>query len=92
MLSIPVFNTYNHYAMCPAGQFRVNFLGLTWLGLLLLCMIFYLCSYSDFFFFAVIIWVKNLSVNYTPVLKICEKLAVSLISIKFKAIYEHISE
>ena len=21
-------NAYNHYAMCPAGQFRVNFLDL----------------------------------------------------------------
>ena len=38
--------------MCPAGQFWVNFGTyklnvLTWLELLLLCMTFYLCSYSD---------------------------------------------
>ena len=40
--------------MCPAGQFRVYFWDyklnvLTWLDLLLLCMIIYLCSYQDFF-------------------------------------------
>ena len=29
------------------GTYKLNVL--TWLGLLLLCMIFYLCSYSDFF-------------------------------------------
>ena len=36
--------------MCPAGQFRVNFFKpnvFTWPRLLLLCMIFHLCSYSD---------------------------------------------
>ena len=31
------------------GTYKLNVL--TWLELLLLCMIFYLCSYSDFFFF-----------------------------------------
>ena len=31
----------NHYAMCPAGQFRVNFWDLK--------TFFYLCSYTDFF-------------------------------------------
>ena len=38
-------NAYNHYTVCPEWIFG------TWLGLLLLYMIFYQCSYSDFFFF-----------------------------------------
>ena len=43
-------NAYNRYAMYPTGQFVVKLNALTWLELLLLSMIFYLCSYSDIFF------------------------------------------
>ena len=45
-------NDYYPYAMCPAGHiFGIyNLNAFTRLGLLLLCMIFYLCPYSDFFF------------------------------------------
>ena len=31
------------------GTYKLNVI--TWLELLLLCMVFYLCSYSDFFYF-----------------------------------------
>ena len=65
-------NVYNCYGMCLARQFRVIFGTyklnvLTWLELLLLFMIFYLCSYSDFkkkFFF--LLWLME-SEQVTPI-------------------------
>ena len=82
------------YAVCPAGQFIMNFWiyklnVLTWQELLLLCMIFYLCSYSDIspvriFRNVVEITIKMKIIVQKPLMiKISKCLSVCLISVQW---------